>query len=179
MAFPSDSADYTHYGPASDPTAASQVSIGATIGGAVNEMQGLLTNAHRGYTMGHRATLLSLGAWGDSDAQQPFATTTNTSTWDTVAVVHYPFALDRPDASVIVDVEDCEVKLTIVRQDTAATVYSNSTSIGSGRNVIDALTITGTFPSVGTVCLLTLEIQAVTGTGKLYSLRIYEDETST
>jgi hypothetical protein len=188
MSFPSDTLPYTHPGAEADALASAEVSVGATIGGTVNEHLIALQNAHRAWTQGHRAALYEAASWPGltGDEQLTLYRLDNSgsgsdSAFSELARVLLPRAEERPDLILYYDKEESEIRVTVVNAATGATIGSAvTTADGTGLGRLQGTLGVSISTAVSTPVYLLIEAQALASeVGSVWLLRLYEDETAT
>jgi hypothetical protein len=188
MSFPLDNLPYVHLGSQGDPGARTEVYIGGRIGGTVNEHLVSLQNAHRNWTNGNRAILADVcsigGIWNDSDEPQVIYSFDNTAGMtDTIFTevlrVILPRAKDRTEFLLIYDAEGLEIQSIVVEAVSGSGVSSNTTAIGPGLGRgVGSLGVDDT-TALATLTVLIVNVSVIAGeVGKLYLLRLYEEETA-
>jgi hypothetical protein len=188
VSFPSDTLYYQHLGAEADALASAEVSVALTIGGAVNEHEVALNNAHRAWTQGHRAVLGTWGQWPGliDDAQPVLWALDNTgsgsdSAFEELARAILPRATDRQDFTLYYDKEEAELRVTVKNASTGATIGSAvTTADGTGLGRLQGSLGVTISTAVSTPVYLLIEAQALAGeVGSVWLMRVYEDETST
>jgi hypothetical protein len=186
VAFPSDTQHYQHLGNPASGRALGEVNVAVTIGGATNEVDVLLQNAHRGWTQGHRATLFQLAALQADGALATLYQLDNTgsgsdSAFSEVARVLLPRAEGREDFTLYYDKEEAELRVTVKNADTGSTIGSAvTTADGTGLGRLQGTLGVTISTAITTPVYLLVEAQALASeVGSVWLLRLYEDETAT